>query len=219
MKILALEFSSPQRSVAVVQRDASQPKGIALSEIIESGNTAPFQMIDDALRDAKLEREQIECIAVGIGPGSYTGIRSAISIAQGWQLARNIKILGLSSAECIAAQAHTEGLSNRANVIIDAQRDEFYLTTYEIAQEGHREITPLKIVPLSEVQQHANARESLIGPEVTRWIPTGKTIFPRAATLATLALNRTDYIAGEKLEPIYLRETKFVKAPPPRTFS
>jgi len=37
-----------------------------------------------------------------------------------------------------------------------------------------------------------------------------------AATLAQLASGRTNFVAGERLEPIYLRETKFVKAPPPR---
>src|SRR3954469_15197603 len=97
MKILALEFSSPQRSVAVVQK----------GEFHESlsGSNEPFAMIDQALREAKLEREQIECIVVGLGPGSYTGIRSAISIAQGWQLARPISLLGISSVEGIAAQA------------------------------------------------------------------------------------------------------------------
>jgi tRNA threonylcarbamoyl adenosine modification protein YeaZ len=218
MKILALEFSSPQRSVAVIRKEESS-NATSISEIIEAGNTAPFQMIDDALRDAKLEREQIDCIAVGIGPGSYTGIRSAISIAQGWQLARAIKILGISSVESIAAQAHTDGLTGRVNVIIDAQRDEFYLATYELSGESHCEITSLKIVPLSDIQKHAAAGDPLIGPEVSKWFPSGKTIFPRAAMLATIALNRTNFIPGEKLEPIYLRETKFVKAPPPRTFS
>jgi len=37
-----------------------------------------------------------------------------------------------------------------------------------------------------------------------------------AAALARLALKRSDFVGGEKLEPIYLRETKFVKAPPPK---
>ncbi len=41
-------------------------------------------------------------------------------------------------------------------------------------------------------------------------------VFPRAATLGQLAAGRADFVSGEKLEPIYLRETKFVKAPPPR---
>src|SRR6185437_17099460 len=118
MKILALEFSSPQRSVAVVQRNDFQES--------LSGSNEPFAMIDEALRAAKIEREQIECIAIGLGPGSYTGIRSAISIAQGWQLARGVKLLGVSSVEAIAAQAQSDGATGRVQVIVDAQRGEFY---------------------------------------------------------------------------------------------
>jgi tRNA threonylcarbamoyladenosine biosynthesis protein TsaB len=207
MKILALEFSSPQRSVAVVQP----------GEFHEAlGSSEPFAMIDEALRDAKLEREQIDCIAVGLGPGSYTGIRSAISIEQGWQLARPIKLLGVSSADAIAAQAQAEGAAGRVHVIVDAQRGEFYLACYDLASSGPREVEPLRIVSAGEVAQRENAGEILIGPEVTKWFPTGKTTFPRAAILGRLALARTDFISGEKMEPIYLRETQFVKAPPPR---
>src|SRR5689334_17885629 len=101
MKILALEFSSSQRSVAVANGDG------AMSEVVETSvrETHALGMIEAALRDTKLEREQIECIIVGLGPGSYHGIRVALSIAQGWQLARGIKLLGISSVEAIAAQA------------------------------------------------------------------------------------------------------------------
>src|SRR5262249_26329055 len=101
MTILALEFSSPQRSVAILRSPAQ------VAEVIETGHgvNAPLVMIDEALREAKLEREQIDCLAIGIGPGSYTGIRAAIALAQGWQLAREVKLIGVSSVECIAAQA------------------------------------------------------------------------------------------------------------------
>jgi len=218
MKILALEFSSPQRSVAVIRRGES-PSDIDVSEVIEPGSTAPFTMIEGVLREVKLEREQIDGIVVGLGPGSYTGIRAAISIMQGWQLARAIKLLGISSAECIAAQAAADGLTGRVNVIVDAQREEFYLAGYELTSDGSRELEPLKIVTGAEVRRRADAGEALIGPEVSRWFPSGKTVYPRAATLGRLALNRTDFIPGEKLEPIYLRETQFVKAPPPRIIS
>jgi tRNA threonylcarbamoyl adenosine modification protein YeaZ len=211
MKILALEFSSPQRSVAVVRTDEFHES--------LSGSNDPFKMIEDALRDTKLEREQIDCIVVGLGPGSYTGIRSAISIAQGWQLARPIKLLGISSAECIAAQAQADGTTGRVNVIVDAQREEFYMAGYELTPGGYREIEPLRIDTNTEVRQRADGGDILIGPEVSRWFPSGKTIFPRAATLGKIALTRTSFISGEKLEPIYLRETKFVKASPPRIIS
>jgi tRNA threonylcarbamoyladenosine biosynthesis protein TsaB len=220
MTILALEFSSGQRSVAVVRRRAGDASFV-VSEVVEpgAGGTRALGMIEDALREAGLEREQIEVLAIGLGPGSYTGIRVALSLAQGWQLAsRNggMKLLGISSAECVAAQAQAEKMSGRANVVIDAQRNEFYLASYEISAAGRKEVEPLRILTRAEVESRAGAKEILIGPEVTRWFPNGRVVFPRAAVLGQLALGRSDFVAGDKLEPIYLRETNFVKAPPGR---
>jgi tRNA threonylcarbamoyladenosine biosynthesis protein TsaB len=220
MTILALEFSSGQRSVAVVRHHAGDASFV-VSEVVETGaaGTRALGMIEDALREAGLEREQIEVLAIGLGPGSYTGIRVALSVAQGWQLAsRNggMKLLGISSVECVAAQAQAEKMSGRANVVIDAQRNEFYLAAYEISADGWREIEPLRILTRAEVESRVGAKEILIGPEVTRWFPNGRMVFPRAAILGQLALSRYDFVAGDKLEPIYLRETNFVKAPPSR---
>ena len=61
--------------------------------------------------------------------------------------------------------------------------------------------------------------ERLVGPEVTCWFPNGRVVFPRAARLGERAGLRSDFVAGEMLAPIYLRETKFVKAPSPRIIS
>src|SRR5262245_16342395 len=122
MKILALEFSSPQRSVAVLNSETG-----SLAEAIDTshGRTKkPFGLIEDVLREVKLEREQIEVVAVGLGPGSYTGIRAAIALAQGWQLAQGVRLCGISSADCLASQEAKS--SAKINVVIDAQRGEFY---------------------------------------------------------------------------------------------
>ena len=102
-------------------------------------------------RRQKFRGKKSKIIAVGLGPGSYTGIRAAIAVAQGWQLARGVKLLGVSSAECLAAQAQAEKIFGRVNVVIDAQRGEFYLATWEISDGGGKEISPLKIVPATEV--------------------------------------------------------------------
>ena len=216
MTILALEFSSPQRSVAVLR--AGNP--IAAAEIIESGGyaTNAFAMIESALREAKLEREQIEVIAVGLGPGSYTGIRVALSVAQGWQLAHGVRLLGIGSVECLAAQAQAEKIFGRVNVVIDAQRNEIYLAGYDVSADGRREVEPLKILSPAEIKLRWEEGGIFIGPEVTKWFPGGRIIFPRAAMLAALAVCRGDAASGETLEPIYLRETNFVKSPPRRSF-
>jgi tRNA threonylcarbamoyl adenosine modification protein YeaZ len=218
MKILAVEFSSAQRSVSVVQADAGTHGRFASSEVTETGSrsTHAFEMIQEALRQAQAEREQVDCLAIGVGPGSYTGIRVAIAIAQGWQLARDVKLLGISSSECIAAQAAADGLLGRVAVVIDAQRKEFYLTVFDLGPNKMTEIEPLQLVSMDKVEERQKMGNILIGPEIMRWFPHGRTLFPRATILGQLASRRSDFLAGEKLEPTYLRETTFVKAPPPR---
>jgi tRNA threonylcarbamoyl adenosine modification protein YeaZ len=217
MKILALEFSSPQRSVTVVHGLADAGP-LCLGEAMETGarSANALGLVEDALRQAQLDRAQIECLAVGLGPGSYNGMRLAIALAQGWQLARPVKLLGISSAECLAAQAQAEGIFGRVEVVIDAQRNEFYLAAYDLSLQTRREIEPLRLATLADVQARQQAGGLVIGPEVTRWFPGSRLLFPRAATLGQLARDRTDFVAGESLQPIYLRETRFVKAPPRR---
>ncbi len=223
MKILALEFSSSQRSVAVLQeRSGAAP--LSLSEVVETGARATHALglIEAALREARLEREQVECLAVGLGPGSYTGIRVAIAVAQGWQLACEpnvMRLLGISSAECLAAQARIEGLFGHVAVVIDAQRNEFYLAEYSVEAGRLQPISPLRLASPAEVRERQSQGILIVGPEVANWFPAGRNLYPRAIALGQLASGRTDFVPGEKLEPIYLRETKFVKAPPPRPLS
>ena len=185
MTILALEFSSPQRSVALA-RD-----GRVLAETSETGGRGTNAFAHDRKNSGGwpkiTQAQEIECLAVGLGPGSYTGIRVALSIAQGWQLATGVKLLGIGSAECLAVQAQAQKTFGRVNVVIDAQRGEFYLATFDISADDLKEIAPLKIVATAEVGSRAHAGEILIGPEVTRWFPSGRAIFPDAAMLVKLA--------------------------------
>lgn len=213
MTILALEFSSSQRSVVLARA------GNVLAEAAETGErgTNALGLIESVLSAAKIVREEIECLAVGLGPGSYTGIRVALSIAQGWQLATGVKLLGIGSMECLAAQMQAEKIFGRVNVVIDAQRGEFYLATYQITANGFEENEFLKIVAAKEVEARSKSGELLVGPEITRWFPAGKILFPQAAALAKYAAGRTDFLLGEKLQPVYLRETNFVKSSKQKT--
>jgi tRNA threonylcarbamoyl adenosine modification protein YeaZ len=216
MKILAIEFSSRQRSAAVIDAAGSHTR-LTLGEAIDTAprSTQALALIESALREAQLEREQVECLVVGLGPGSYTGIRAAIALAQGWQLARAVRLLGISSAECLATEAYTQGLRGRVHVVIDAQRGEFYLAGYELRETAARETEPLRLASREDVKR-AQAYGVLVGPDMATWSPDARVLYPHASTLGALALTRTDFLAGEKLEPIYLRPTQFIKAPPSR---
>ena len=220
MKILAVEFSSEERSVAIVEKLPGKESQLRGSALEKGGRSAhAFALVEQALQQSQMEREEIDCIAVGLGPGSYTGIRAAIALAQGWQLAREIKLVGASSVECLVAQAFANGICGRANFIVDAQRSEFYLAAYEINANGFIEIEALHLATFAEVEKRIAEKQFVFGPDAARLFPGAQDIYPYAATLAQLACKKTDYISGEKLEPIYLREVSFVKASPLRVIA
>lgn len=127
-----------------------------------------------------------------------------------------MNLLGISSVECLAAQAQADGLYGRVHIVVDAQRNEFYLATYDVSAERWQEAEPLRLATQAEVRARVEDSGLLIGPEAEQFFPGSRTMFPLAAILGRLALGRTDFIAGEALQPIYLRQTQFVKAPPPR---
>ena len=206
MKILAVEFSSLQRSVAVLA-------GRSASEVVQTGADAldALQMADTALRDAAIERAQIGMIVVGLGPGSYNGIRAAIALARGWQMARPVKVCGMSSVECVAEQARDQGFRGSVAVAVDAQRDEFYLGRYEISAQYCEVVAPLQVLGLDEILRIQASGATIIGPHVADRIPNARNFFPRAATLGKLGMLLGEAIACSRLEPIYLRETSFVK--------
>ena len=199
MKILALDFSTLRRSAAVVDEYGNE-----LSCVTHEAQCAgsPFPLMSEAL--GLIRPEEIEAIAVGLGPGSYTGIRSSLAIAQGWNLARNIPAAGVSSAEAIAFAAFAKGLRGAAEVVIDAQRGEVYSALYNLTDFSL--LRPLKILARPETK-------ILIGPEAKRWSEEGIEIEPSAAIIGKLASREKNFGAPERLEAIYLREPSFLKAP------
>lgn len=208
MKTLALEFSSLHRSVALA--DETRILGTTSEESPRGANG--MVLIDRTLSGTRTAPEEIQVLAVGLGPGSYAGIRSAIAIAQGWQLARDVRLVGVSSVEVIVAEAQQKGILGDVTVIIDAQRRELYAARFDISESSVKELEPLRIVPASALENHPR----IIGPGAKDFITAASNIYPTAETLVRLTESRKDYLPGEKLEPIYLRETSFVKAAPPR---
>lgn len=201
MKILALDFSTLRRSAAVVDEN-----GNVISSVTQQPQRAgsPFPLISETL--GAITPDQIDAIAVGLGPGSYTGIRSSLAIAQGWNLARSTLAAGISSAEAIAFAAVAKGLRGEVEVVIDAQRNELYSAIYNLTSETFSLIRPLKILSKPETKK-------LIGPEATRWSDEGIIVEPDAIAVGKLAAREKKFVSPESLEAIYLREPSFVKAP------
>ncbi len=242
MWILAFEFSSDRRAVAVVGRTTlSGQKALMEHQRFGQGGLPPVApaygewrvagtaseqggrqthalgMAEAALKDAGIEREAVDVIAIGIGPGSYTGIRIALATAQGWQLGTGVKTIGVGSVDCLAEQARREGLRGRVHMAVDAQRGEFYHAVYRVTDTAWTLEEPLRITAADTILAARAPDEALIGPDaVVETRLNGRRVFPDAAILGQLAASRTDFAPAFQIEPIYLRAVSFVKAPPAR---
>ena len=117
MKILAIEFSSEHRSIAVLDGE----RLLAEQIVTEGRGTRALSLIESTLDHSELGKLQIDCIAVGVGPGSYTGIRSAIALTQGWQLALGVKVLGINSLEAMAKGEQAAGRRGEITLLVGAQ--------------------------------------------------------------------------------------------------
>ncbi len=201
MRILAMDFSTSRRSVALCElRDGAAE--VLQTYTFDGNSIAPLALLR---RLEGFDPAGVEGIAVGLGPGSYTGIRSALSVAQGFNLARGTLAVGVSSCDAIALAAGHLGIKGELEVVIDAQRNEIYSARYELNGGGIRLARRLEIRGQPETGR-------VVGPDATRWNPNGVIVHPSAFAIGKLAAGLT-FGPPEVWEPIYLREPSFAKAP------
>jgi len=216
MKILAWDGSADPRSVALLEQHAGAEPSVVMETEVAGQSSALLRVVERILREAGWSPGELRALAVGLGPGSYTGIRAALALAQGWHLARGVPVHGAGSVEAIAARAWAAGWRGRTRVVVDAQRRELYVAGFTLEEAGWREVEPLRLEPVETLQQMADRADWLwTGPEVNRWFPEGRVLGPSAAWVARLAL-RTEPRLPEAWEPIYLRPVQFVKTAPIR---
>ncbi len=142
MKLLAFDTSSQALSVALTEDDNLLGK-IDLN-IKKNHSITLMPAIDFLMTNAGLQPEDLDRIAVAQGPGSYTGLRIAVTIAKTLASTLNIDLVGVSSLAAIAANVDVAG---KVVPLIDARRQNVYAGIYEngtsISQEHHVELDKL----------------------------------------------------------------------------
>ena len=175
---------------------------------------APWRLVAEALEGAGARREDVGEIVIGLGPGSYTGIRTALAMAEGWALARPVRLVGVHSALAVAEAWRQSGGRGRVAVVVDAQRGEFHLGTWLVDEAGLRQKAPLRIVPASRLIEAAGDCAALVSPDASAQALGLQAVFPAAGDLIRLAAAHGVTTEPGGLEPVYLRPLAFVKAPP-----
>ena len=177
-------------------------------------------MCEDLLAEAGLRRSDLDAIAVGRGPGAFTGVRLAISAAQGIALALGLPVVAVSSLAALAMQSPDNGAAILA--VIDARMGEIYAGTFRRTAEGRVEALADEFVgPASALMLPEASDWNVIGSGWTAygdalqarlaqtplWVEGDR--YPQAADVAVLA--EADARAGrgvapEQALPVYLRD-------------
>lgn len=189
-----------------------------LGEAVEAAtrHTPAFRLADEVLAKAGWTKDALECMAVSLGPGSYTGIRMSLAIAQGWQLMTGGKVCGVDTPSCLAEQLWRSGERGEVLIAIDAMRGEFYTARFELAESGWKQAADLSITTKADVEAWQASGKKVFGPDLQKALPSVTPLYAHAGTVAELAVKRGVFKAANELEPIYLREVSFVKSPPTR---
>src|SRR5271156_5093671 len=188
---LVLETSSSVGSIAL-----GNAQGVEQS-IEFRGPQRHSAALFPALARLGLPRLKLRRILVGLGPGSFSGIRVSLAAAQGVALVQGIPVIGICSAYSVAQQ-HKE--VTRLGVFADAKRREAFCTVYhngELEKETY-------LIPMAEIEDHASKFTLAVSAEPLPGISTRT--YPRAQDLLTLPDSLSDWVAEGPLEPIYLRE-------------
>ena len=212
--ILHIETSTKNCSVSI----ANCGELISLKEI-NTGDYSHAEMlhplINKALQESKLTIKDIEAIAVGKGPGSYTGLRIGVSAAKGLCFANDIPLISINSLEILAQTMNID--SGLIIPMIDARRMEVYAAIYDKTYNSIRE-TKAEIIDsqsfLDELQNHtvyflgdgAKKCEEIILHENAVFIENA---FPSAKEMTTISFHKFKNKTTEDVayfEPFYLKD-------------
>ena len=222
MPILAIDTSSRVSSVAIASEERLWAELTMEGKLTHSETLMPH--IEQVLGMAELPKEELEGIAVSIGPGSFTGLRIGLAAAKAMAYALEIPLVAVSSLQALACHYPVSGV--RLVSLVDAQKGNAYRESYCWESGNLKVLEPMGIVPVKEFLGACGdlrVETILLGDmtgkrTVAEWsLPPHVRIapphlrMPRAAGVAMLGLRKL--AAGEKadpmsLEPVYVRRSE-----------
>lgn len=225
MNLLAIETSTDVCSVGLLIDDeikfdhrlAAQQQGALV-----------LPMVNELMSEAGISAKQLDGIAYGRGPGSFTGVRIGVAVTQGIAHGADIGVFGLSTMQSVAQGCLREFGDTHVAVSMDARMDEVYYCAY--VQDDNKLMQALideqvcaqqSIHVLPDIQRAGESTWRWAGSGVERYIDIVQEHFsvvdsairtdrwPHAQDLLSLALPRIlagEMTAAEYASPVYLRD-------------
>lgn len=227
-RILAIDTATEACSVALLNED----RLLAHFELCAREHTQRIlPLVQQILQEGGVALKDLDALAFGRGPGSFTGVRIGIGIAQGLSLGANLPLIGVSTLKTMAQSAWRLHGASRVLAAIDARMGEVYWAEYQRDEQGNWQGEETEAVLKPDA---AAARMAALSGQ---WacVGTGWQAWPQLAENSALALTLSDVtlpcaedmlplaqqalaagmtVAPENAEPTYLRnEVTWKKLP------
>jgi len=218
-KILAIDTSTEACSVAL----------IIDKEIKEDFKIAPRQhatlilgMVVQILKESKLKMTDLDAIAFGCGPGSFTGLRITSGVVQGLAFSSNLPVVPISTLQAMAQGAYREYKAENILCGLDARMNEIYWASFHFDENGLMQTNSKERCSKAEDMELDTSKEwiavgdawkvyekqlsEILGKSLSAVYPS---VHPRAGDVALLAsyeFEKSGGISAELALPIYHRE-------------
>ena len=217
MRILAFDTSTEWCSVAV--GDGSDWH--RLDERAQQANSERvLPMVQGVLAAAGWALSDLDGIAFGAGPGSFTGVRISCGVAQGLALGADLPVLPIGTLAALAQEAHRVRGWRSVLACVDARMREVYVAAYTRIDDGWRESMPPSVMPPGNVPCPSRSGEDWFGagngftayPALARDLALADAAAdarPTAQSIGELALPRLaagEGVAAGEAAPMYVRQ-------------
>lgn len=210
MKLLAIDTATEACSCALyIDGEIQQRTQIAPRQHTD----LILPMADELLKEANLKPNQLDGLAFGRGPGSFTGVRIACGVIQGIAFAADLSVAPISCLAALAQAAYIETGNEKVVAAIDARMEEVYWASYIADSEGIMQLYDSeKVSKPNLVKIPDNGQWYGVG---SGWAKLDNLLqiyavdkYPQAAAIIPLALSafkKGNVVSAEQALPVYLR--------------
>jgi tRNA threonylcarbamoyladenosine biosynthesis protein TsaB len=219
MKILAIDTATEACSVAIWcdgqinEHFVEQPKG---------HGTLILRMIDAILNETGIKLNELNAVAFGRGPGGFTGVRMAVSVAQAIGFGADLPLIPISNLAMLAQGWYRISAATHIIPALDARMQEIYIASYRIINELAEIVTPEQVIAPNLFtlnfdyhtwhgvgrgwSAHKPILTAQLGQQLTMVTSEFLCHAQDALPLAITALNSGNTILTEQALPVYLRD-------------
>ncbi|QLB18972.1 tRNA (adenosine(37)-N6)-threonylcarbamoyltransferase complex dimerization subunit type 1 TsaB [Mannheimia granulomatis] len=223
--ILALDTATEACSVALLHNEAVS----TLNEISPRTHTQRIlPMVDELLKKSDIQINDVDFLVFGRGPGSFTGVRVGVSVAQGLAMGANLPVVAVSNLKAMAEEAYQKLNADKVIALIDARMNEVYFAQFAKNGDEWIETVAEQVCSPEQAlsQMQADEKTVVVG---TGWaaysqfseqnlpLVISEITLPSAEymlSIAKIEIKKGNTTSAYEIEPVYLRnEVTWEKLP------